>query len=342
MTATFSSTHTLDVPNGFQEAACPKCGSWDRHIVATGRDYLHGLPGHYSACECHGCGLWFLSPRPTPEQLASLYPDEYAPHAESEPLQFGPEIASYLAGTLGYSHLAVATEPRRSWRASLDRARLRWKVGVNLIPRWVPSGSVLEIGAASGTRLAMLRDLGWMDLHGIELVPAAAERARSRGAKVLCGSVEETLASYADRSFDVVITSMVIEHLSNPFDTMQKIAKKLRPGGQLLFSTVTRDSLDARMFGSYWGGFDFPRHLVFFRDRDIADMISPGFRMLEKFHHGAPQDFLRSASWRRPEGRWADRLVLSIRDGLLQYRLGLVLAWAGLTCRVSYRCERKP
>lgn len=337
MTAT-----TATATTGFEEAACPKCGSWKRHVVATGRDYLHGLPGEYSACECHDCGLWFLTPRPTPELLTQLYPSDYAPHAEASPSPLGADYTNYLIDELGYTHLAGTARAPRSWRSKLDRARHRWKAGVNLIPRFVPDGALLEIGAASGGRLAALRELGWMNLHGIELVPAAAERARATGAQIACGSVEDTLERYPDGSFDVVVSSMVIEHLSNPFAVMARIAAKLRPGGQLLFSTVTRDSLDARMFGSYWGGFDFPRHLVFFRDRDIADMIAPYFETTEKCHHGAPQDFLRSAAWRRPEGRWIDRAMLGIRDGLLQYRIGLVLAWTGLTCRVSYRCERKP
>jgi SAM-dependent methyltransferase len=297
------------------------------------------LPGAFTACECDACGLWFLNPQPSPEHVADLYPASYAPHDEPDPRPISADVAAYLADALGYAHLPRSPE-HRSWRSRIDRARQRWKACVELVPQWTPGGSVLEIGAASGARLAALRNLGWTDLHGIELVPAAAERARARGAKIACGSVEDMLVTYPDASFDVVIMSMVLEHLANPFDVMAMIATKLRPGGQLLFSTITRDGLDARLYGSYWGGFDFPRHLVFLRDADIAEMIAPHFETLERAHHAAPQDFVRSAEWRRHEGRWVDRLVLAVRDPLLRYRIGLVLAWTGLTCRVSYRCRR--
>lgn len=331
---------TARPPSGFEDAACPKCGAARRRVVMTGRDHLHGLPGEFTACECEACGLWFLSPRPTRAALEALYPSDYAPHAEKSPPAVAPRVADFLARELGYSHLESASRSP-SLRARVADLRLRRKVGIGLIPRFVPGGSLLEIGAAAGLRLVGLRNLGWSDLHGIELVPAAAERARAKGLAVKFGAVEEMLESYPDGTFDVIVTSMVLEHLANPFAVIDLAAQKLKPHGQLLFSTITRDSLDARMYGAYWGGFDFPRHLVFLRDSDIEAMVKPWFRIEERFHHAAPQDFVRSSTWRGHERRLVDRAVLSIRDPALKDRAGRLLAVLGLTCRVSFRCERR-
>lgn len=335
------SAESIQPPPGFERTSCPKCQCTESRVVAVGQDHLHALPGKYAACECKSCGLWFLNPRPTPERLRSLYPSDYAPHAnETEVPQISRAFAGYLARSLGYQHLADHGDAERPWRGAIDRARFRWKAGVGLIPHYVPGGALLEIGAASGARLRALRQLGWEDLRGIELVPAAAERARDSGFAITCGSVEEAIEEHAPASLDVVVSSMVIEHLADPFALMRKVAEKLKPGGELVFSTITRDSLDARIYGSYWGGFDFPRHLVFLRDRDIDDMVSGSFETLERHHHVAPQDFVRSSEWRRGEGRWFDRAILSVKDEYTRYRLGLVLAWTGQTCRISYRCRR--
>lgn len=318
---------------------CPRCGSSAHRNVMKGSDYLHRLGDGFSVAACSSCELWFLNP--VPAQLADYYPTDYRPHTERTVHEVPPRVRAYLARELDYRHLDVEAPVSPIYRAALDRLRVRWKVCCDLVPRFVEGGSVLEIGAASGQRLATLRELGWRNLHGIELMPSAAERARALGLDVVCGRVEDTLDQYKDCTFDVVVSSMVIEHLTNPFAVVNRVADKLKPGGQFLFSTITRDSLDARMFGKYWGGFDFPRHTVFFRDVDIKSMVEDKFEIIETAHHAAPQDFFRSAAWRADEGRWIDKMILAIKNPLLTYRLGMALAWARLTCRVSYRCQKK-
>jgi SAM-dependent methyltransferase len=315
---------------------CPKCGGDDSRTVARGHDHLHGLPGEYHASECAGCGLWFLNPRPTETSIPSLYPDEYAPHVSPAAVRYSDALLGYLHDELGYTHLPASEQTLRS---RLEKPRRRWEAGVALIPHFVPGGSVLEIGAASGTRLLTLRELGWQNLHGIEMSPAASERARAHGLDVRAGTIEARMDEFPDGSLDVVIASMVLEHLADPFAVVAKVARKLKPGGQFLFATVTRDSADARMFGSYWGGFDFPRHFVFLRDADIADMARD-FTDLSAFHHAAPQDFVRPATWRSPEGRWTDRVILRLANSRVRRNVVLALAWSGLTCRVSYRCRK--
>lgn len=320
------------------ETPCPKCEGAGKRTVFVGKDHLHKLPGEYKVVECEDCGMWFLNPRPEDEDLSGLYPADYSPHVMPAEYVVSDDTAARLAQDFGYDHLARPI-PRRQLLEPLDRARFKWKAGVGLLPDFVSDGSVLDIGAASGSRLLELRALGWTKLHGIELVPAAAERARSRGLDVRCGSVEDTLDSFKDNSLDVIVTNMVLEHLHNPFDIVRRISSKLRPGGQFLFSTITRDSLDAKVFGDYWAGYDFPRHLVYLRDADIEQMIQGRFETVGRYHHAAAQDFVRPATWRAHEGRWLDRVILGLNHHGLRYRAALLIAWAGLSCRVSYRCR---
>jgi len=157
------------------------------------------------------------------------------------------------------------------------------------------------------------------------------------GFHVEVGRVEDILPSFPDGHFDVVITSMVVEHLCNPFQVVNEIARKLKPGGQFLFSTIVRDSLDHRMYGKYWAGFDFPRHMVHFRLRDVQDMLAADFAEVECFFHGAPIDFVRSSSWRK---KAIDRLLIFLFSSKLGIILGLLLGLMAMTCRVSFRCRR--
>ena len=295
---------------------CPRCGSARSHPVAAGRDYLYDVAGTYQASECDDCRLWFQNPRPPLDRLTELYPDDYMPHeAGDAPMQMR-SLPPPLGG---------------------------WMAGVQLVPRFVPGGRLLEIGCGSGSRLRALRAAGWKELHGIELVPEAAGRARADGFAVECGRVEEVLARHGDRTFDTVVASMVLEHLADPFGVLREIARVLKPRGELLFSTVVRSSLDARIYGPYWAGFDFPRHLVYFAKSDLRRATAASFDRLASFHQVAPIDFVRSSSWRKRDGRTTlfDRAVLALGTNAAVKLLHLPLALAKLTSRVSFRCVRK-
>ena len=245
---------------------------------------------------------------------------------------------AYLRHELGYSHLEVSS----SERGRVRRAKLcRRMAGIGLIPHYVPNGRLLEIGCATGDRLTQLRDCGWNQLDGIELAEQAAVQARQKGFPVLCEALETGLDHFPDASFDVVVSSMVLEHLYNPFDVTRAIARKLRHGGQFLFSTVTRDSLDARLFDRYWGGYDFPRHMVYFRLTDIRNMLSDDFELVNSYHQNAPVDFVRPAMWRRPEAKFYDRWICRMAESAGGTFVGGILAWARQTCRVSFRCLKK-
>jgi 2-polyprenyl-3-methyl-5-hydroxy-6-metoxy-1,4-benzoquinol methylase len=251
------------------------------------------------------------------------------------------EMQEFLRQQMGYTHLnSQKSSPAFKLSQGIIR-ECRRVTGIDLVPHYVADGRLLEIGCATGGRLQSYRDQGWMHLEGIELTEQAATQARQRGFPVICEQVETALDRSPDQSFDVIVSSMVLEHLYDPFGVVRTIARKLRPGGQFLFSTITRDALDARLFGKYWSGYDFPRHMVYLRTGDIQEMVSRDFDQVEYFHQNAPIDFLRPATWRRPEKKLSDRLIARLAKAQVAPLIGEVLARMGQTCRVSFRCRRK-
>ena len=245
--------------------------------------------------------------------MAELYPHDYGPHAPTPSSTASPECPAIVS--LMKSGLAKIP----GWK--------RWCEGVDLVPEFVPGGKLLEIGCASGGRLISLRSLGWQHLQGIELAPSAAERARAEGYPVDCDSVENALARYPGEFFDVIISSMVLEHLFDPFAVVPEISRTLKKGGQFLFSTVVCDSLDAHIYRGYFSGFDLPRHMVFFQKRDIFCMMKEYFAGIECFHQNAPVDFVRSSMWRREhhEGTWFDPHRTARRQLARRLRAGVAV-----------------
>lgn len=321
------------------DTPCPRCKSTNATRVFSGRDRLHEIPGDFHVSECVPCGLWFQNPRVSADEIERLYPDDYTPHlAPPLPSELRPVERWVLHHELGYRHIDTpASEP-----ASSEKRRERRDANIRLDPRFAANGLVVEIGSASGWRLIRLRDLGWSRVEGIEIAAQAAEVARAGGFFVQSTSAEEGLARYGGESVDAFIASMVLEHMIDPFAVVATMANALKPGGELLFSTVLRDGLDARIWGTYWRNLDLPRHMVWLRKRDILAMLEPAFENVRLVHHAEPIDFFGSARYRQKEKRVLfDSLITRfIGEGDLPKPVKL-LAALGLTSRVSVRARKR-
>jgi len=335
-----------------ERVACPRCRGLRSSPVYTAHDYIYGLPGTFYAESCDECGLWFQNPRPVEADIARLYPDTYAPHAESvrgpsAPAQPANLLRNVWRGwnhgflkKLGYQH-RVEQGRFGSFGAVMGGAfssAARWRAGCDLVPRFVGEGRLLEIGCGTGETLNKLHDLGWRNLYGVELSESATRIARRSGFTIKTSTIEAALETYPDGWFDAIVAEMVLEHLVNPFAVVEQIARKLKPGGEFLFSTVIRDSLDGRIFGRYGVCYDFPRHMVFFRKRDLNELLRPNFDRIQSWHQNTPIDFQRPAHLRGARFDPDLQRFFKTRAGAhVVYRL----ARLKLMGRVSYRCRRK-
>ena len=249
----------------------------------------------------------------------------------------------FLTKRLGYQHRSEPTADffdrfGAALGSAISRAA-RWRAGCDLIPRFVAEGRLLELGCGAGQTLNKLRDLGWRNLYGVEISDSAARIARRSGFSVETAPIERALENYPDGWFDAIVAEMVLEHLVNPFTVVQQIARKLKPGGEFLFSTVIRDSIDGRIFGRYGVCYDFPRHMVFFRKRDLNNLLRAHFDRVQSWHQSTPIDFQRPAYLR--SARFDPELQRFFKTPAGE-RVVRVLARLKLMGRVSYRCRRKP
>jgi 2-polyprenyl-3-methyl-5-hydroxy-6-metoxy-1,4-benzoquinol methylase len=325
---------------------CPRCNSTDVRIMFKGKDLLYNIPGEWFVSECNRCKLQFQNPRPQLKDFGCLYPTFYSPHLRTvkcddlETVSAG--FASFYQRHYRYnSNLMKTTGSNwKTWKI-FDRYR-EWKSKIDLLPKFVNDGRLLEIGCAKGNRLMLLQGLGWRQLHGIELVSSIASQAEQKGIKVKYGTVEKEIESFPDDYFDVVIASMVLEHLENPFDTIKKIAKKLKPGGQFLFSTIVRNSVDAIIYNKYWAGYDFPRHMVYFLKTDLVSCLKEDFCKIKLLCQIAPIDYVRSANWKIQEkdGSAFDRVIIYLFNGMIGKSLCALFAMLGFGTRVSCECNK--
>src|ERR1017187_3489649 len=124
------------------------------------------------------------------------------------------------------------------------------------------------MGCSSGAFLESLHGDGWK-LHGIEMSTEPAKNAEARsGAQVFVGHILE--APFRPESFDVITCFDVLEHLYEPRQVLTKVMEWLKPGGIFYVLVPNIDSAEARVFGSYWGGLELPRHLFHYSPASLS------------------------------------------------------------------------
>lgn len=146
--------------------------------------------------------------------------------------------------------------------------------------------NVLEVGCGGGGTLAWLKNIGRAGhISGIEINPEAANIASSRLDMVYQGDADLILGDIDSESLDLVLCLDVLEHLVDPWQTLIRIYKLIRPGGQLIVSlpNVRHYSVVLPLlFKGQWkytqAGIMDQTHLRFFsRDSALEMLQTAGF-----------------------------------------------------------------
>src|SRR2546422_247819 len=247
---------------------CHLCQTPGELLYANLRDRLFGVRGVWNILRCPLCGLVWLDPRPSAEEIGQLYA-EYHTHTATDGalhtlsrLRKGAERA--ILGT-AYAYRGLATDglARVTGRVLSWVGPLREEAGATVM--WLDGslrGRLLDVGCGSGQFLAQMQQLGW-EVMGVEPDPVAAGVAhRMFHLNVASGTLEG--ARLPESSFDVVTMNHVIEHVPDPIGSLRECNRVLREGGRLIVVTPNVDSLGHRFFNRSWRGLEVPRHLQLF------------------------------------------------------------------------------
>jgi len=102
---------------------------------------------------------------------------------------------------------------------------------LELIAALVPRGSrVLDLGCGSGELLARLIAHRGCSGYGVELADANVHASLARGIDVIQFNLEDGLALFEDRSFDVVLQLDTLQHLRNTEKMLRETARVGRLG----------------------------------------------------------------------------------------------------------------
>ena len=162
---------------------------------------------------------------------------------------------------------------------------------------------ILDVGCSTGVLGSSLKANTGAYVVGIEISPSMAEIAEKKIDKVLCGDVTEIFkkGQLKEQSFDTIIFADVLEHLEDPWITLQYAVKCLKPEGKVVASIPNVrhiDTLFHLIVKGYWPyrnrGIHDRTHLRFFTLKNIhelfesanlsIDMVRPNYRLIERPH----------------------------------------------------------
>jgi len=234
---------------------CNLCGAENTRLLFEGSDRLLKIPGNFALMQCNRCGLIYLNPRPTFEEIGKYYPSDYPPYIQ-------------------------AIENEGSWFRRLDRRYGLYKRCREITRRAGHSGKMLDVGCSTGVFLEGMERWGWQ-VQGVEMNSEVAEYARQRfDLQIFPGTLED--AHFPTGNFDLVTLWDVLEHVYDPKSTLKEIFRILRPGGWLVMSLPDPDCIEAKIFGAYWSGLDMPRHFHVFNRKVLTRLLDETGFTLER------------------------------------------------------------
>ncbi len=208
------------------EIFCPLCQNKSQIYLRT-MDYNRKISQEvFSYNFCPSCKLIFLSP--IPKELGRYYTAEYYP------------------------------VPRSYEQLEKEAQQDRYKI--TIIRQFVSKGRLLEIGPSYG-KFALLAKQAGFEVEALERDKSCCNFLQDIiGIKAIhSDNPEESLRNA--KPYDVIVLWHVLEHLPNPWRTLEILAEKLRPGSFLIIATPNPDAIQFKTLGRFWTHIDAPRHL---------------------------------------------------------------------------------
>jgi 2-polyprenyl-3-methyl-5-hydroxy-6-metoxy-1,4-benzoquinol methylase len=214
----------------------------------------------YHVVRCSRCHLVFVNPQPDEEDLDALYCENYF---------FGGDGAIF-----GYDKYYSDNED--SVRCEHNRGKHDYLLEV--IEKYIPIGSLLEVGAAFGDFLLRAKARGW-EVMGIEKSECGCDSMRKKGLPAFKGDLRS--GELGSGIFDTVVCDMTIEHLPDPKGFVVEAHRVLRTGGVLFVRTIDLGSPNAILnnLGSAvlgrkpWCEIKPPEHLFYFSKRTLSRLL---------------------------------------------------------------------
>lgn len=247
---------------------------------------------------CKSCNLAYLSPRLSAEEANRFYEND-----------------SYFGGGDGQSGYGDYSVQERSLRQTFRKLLTTMK------SQGASGGAFLEVGCGPGYLLDEAREY-FASRSGVELSARAAQQAADLSGAKIYTSIDDI----ADAPiFDCIVATHVIEHIYEPVEFVQSLARRLKPDGNIILAAPHMGSLFRKIMGRRWPSFKYPEHISFFDEKTLPDLFRrAGLDVVDRvpYPHVFPLSLVISKfGLRAPD--WTDRFNVTLPATTISFRAQL-------------------
>lgn len=218
---------------------CRVCGGNQFTTLFTCKDYTVSQK-LFSLIQCNRCSVIITSPRPVDETLSEYYQSEdYISHTSK---------ANNLINLLYLNVRKITLKQKHEMLESITNQK-----------------TILDYGCGTGSLISYLQTKGWQ-VKGYE--PDANARKIAQTTYKVYDKPESI-----NESFDVITLWHVLEHTTEPNETLSLLSKLLKPKGKLVIAVPNHKSYDADFYKQYWAAYDVPRHLWHFNREAMERLL---------------------------------------------------------------------
>jgi 2-polyprenyl-3-methyl-5-hydroxy-6-metoxy-1,4-benzoquinol methylase len=254
--------------------SCNFCGSENATFLYKAKDRLHGVEGEFNYVRCNDCSLVYMNPQVIPEDIAQIYPTDYAPH--------------YSAATKGrFGLLSVVLN------YLMNMAKIKKIVCKNLNSQ----SRVLDVGCGSGAFLNNIKAKTGCQVFGVDISENAVQAAKKLfGIDVFHGDIKDSI--WPDCYFDIITAWQYLEHVNDPNQNIEKMSHLLKKDGVLIIAVPNFNSLLAVLFKEKWYHLDCPRHLCIWTQETITKLMHKyELNVLDIVYDVTPWSFMGSLQY---------------------------------------------
>jgi SAM-dependent methyltransferase len=218
--------------------------------------------------ECKECKLVTLSPQPDDLYLKSFYENHYFMNRTDR----------------GYNNY-YSPETRKQIESVWDKNLLDLKFD-EFSKEFHHNRTSLDIGCAAGYYVQYMNQKGYKGM-GIDIAPSPTEFARKDLHLNVITAEFLNWDKNIEHKYSVISLWATIEHLTKPFETLEKIHQHLDPGGVLILSTC-RWGVLSKFLKQSWRFCNVPEHIFYFSKSGlIREIESRGFKVQKQISYGS-------------------------------------------------------
>jgi ubiquinone/menaquinone biosynthesis C-methylase UbiE len=257
---------------------CPICNSTEYKKVGLPKTEPKAkkiIKEDYSVVQCQNCNFYFVDP----------------------PIKLSPEEWNYLYDSNYFFEMT-------GWHKKERIRQLNYRLST--LEKYCDHTvkNYLDVGCGEGLAMIEAKRREWIP-HGIDISDNRRDEAKTPDFKFT--KMDLISANFPANFFDVILMDSVLEHVTNPMESLQELYRILSPGGALYLGIPNENSLinDVRSIGYKILGkgnisarlrpFESPYHISGFNRKSLNYAIKKsGFKIALLRNFATKMEFLKS------------------------------------------------